>query len=296
MPKRSNEFQKLVFLLKQQLGTDAAVTESKILRDLITGDDREVDVCIETTITSDPVVVSIECIDRSRAADVKWVEEMKVKHERLPTNALILISRKGFSARAIKLAKAYNIRTLTFNETTEDDVERIFGDLDSLWTKVFTLSPNKVVVRVASTGDLPSQNVTVFPDNSIHDADGVVIAPVRDLIQGWLRSDAIREELAKKGNESHRTFIIGWAQPRGKDGRSLYLRKLKPPILRPIESIEVRGVCKFKISRFPLRNGTLGDVRISWGKGIFMDKNALLLASKDRQGTTRISITLLNGD
>jgi hypothetical protein len=290
MPRRSNEFQRLVFLLKQQLGREATVTESKMLKDLVTGDDREVDICIETVITSEPVMVSIECIDRKRAADVKWVEEMKAKHERLSTNALILISRNGFSAKAAKLARAYNIRTLTFEETTEDDVAQVFGDLDSLWTKVFTLTPTKVIVRVASTGDLPGENVAVLPDNSIHDADGAVVAVIRDLIQGWLQSPEIREELAKRGNESHKSFVVGWPQPKGKDAASLYLQKVEPSVLRLIELIEVRGICSFEVSMFPLRHGVLGDVKVSWGKGVFAGRDTVLLASKDERGTMRISI------
>ncbi len=209
MPARSNEFQRLIFLLKQQLGREATVTESKMLKDLVTGDNREVDICIETVGTSEPVMVSIECRDRKRAADVTWVEEMKAKHERLSTNALILISRNGFSARAVELARAYNIRTLKFEETTEDDVARVFGNLDSLWTKVFTLTPMKVVATVASTGDLPAETVAMLPDNTVHDADGTAVAPIRDLVQSWLQSSQVREELAKRGNESHKTLVVG---------------------------------------------------------------------------------------
>lgn len=290
MPKRSNEFQKLVFLLKQQLVDGASVSESRMLNDIVTGTEREVDIHIETVISSHPVTVSIECIDRKRAADIKWVEEMKAKHERLPTNALVLISRKGFSSEAIKVAKTYNIQTLTFDETTEDDIDRIFGNLDSLWSKVFTLTPKKVIVRVAATGKLPAENIAVFPDNFIYAEDGRIIAIIRDLIQGWLQSGEINEEFAKKGDQSHKSFVISWRQPKDKEGKSLYLQKLS--ILRRIELIETRGVCEFEVSRFPLRHGALGDVKVSWGEGKFIGKNAILLASKDEHGTERISITV----
>lgn len=292
MPKRSNEFQKLVFLLKQQLADGAIVSESRMLNDVVTGTEREVDIHIETVISSHPVTVSIECIDRKRAADVKWVEEMKAKHERLPTNALVLISRKGFSSEAIKVAKIYNIQTLTFDETTEDDIDRIFDNLDSLWSKVFTLTPTKVIVRMAATGKLPAENIAVFPDNIIYAADGRIIAIIRDLIQSWLQSGEIKEEFAKKGDQSHKSFVIGCRQPKDKEGKSLYLQKLSPRILRRIELIETRGVCEFEVSRFPLRHGALGDVKVSWGEGKFMGKNAILLASKDEHGTERISITV----
>ena len=209
MPKRSNDFQKLLFLLKKQLGEKATVTESKMLKDLVTGDDWEVDVCIETLAASDPVMVSIECIDHKRAATVKWVEEMKAKHERLPTNALVLISRQGFSKRAVALARVYKIRTLTFDETSEDDVDRVFGNLDSLWSKVFTLAPRTVVVHVAAIGDLPAEDVKAFPDNTVHAADGKVVSIVRNVLQDWLQSEQIIEELGRKGDPSHKSFVVG---------------------------------------------------------------------------------------
>ena len=78
MPKRSNEFQKLVFLVKQHASDTTQVTESKMLKDIITGAEREVDVCIEGSVGGHDVVVSFECIDRKRRADVTWVEMMKM--------------------------------------------------------------------------------------------------------------------------------------------------------------------------------------------------------------------------
>lgn len=294
MPKRSNQFQKLVFLLKKHLSENAIVNESKMLKDLITGAEREVDIHIETVISSHPVNVSIECRDHKRAANVMWVEEMKAKHERLPTNALVLISRNGFSREAIRLAKKYNIQTLTYKETTEEDIDRIFGNLDSIWSKVFTLTPNKVIVRLAATRKFPAEAITAFPNNSIYAANGRFIAVIRDLIEGWLKSGEIKEEFAKKGDQSHKSFFIGWQNPKNEAGKSLYLKKIKPSVLRRIEIIEARGACKFEVSRFPLRHGALGDVKFSWGEGKFIGKKVVLLASKDRRGNKRISIIVEN--
>ena len=91
MPARSNEFQQLVFLVKKVLSpTTATVTESKLLTDLQTGDEREVDVCIEAELGGHPVVLCIECRDHKRQADVTWVEQMLSKHQRLPTGTLVL--------------------------------------------------------------------------------------------------------------------------------------------------------------------------------------------------------------
>jgi hypothetical protein len=48
MPARSNDFQRLVYLVKKLLARSATVTESKPLRHRGTNDFREMDICIET--------------------------------------------------------------------------------------------------------------------------------------------------------------------------------------------------------------------------------------------------------
>ena len=115
MPARSNDFQRLVFLVKKVLaGTNATVTESKFLKDLQTGDDREVDVVIEAELGGHPVTLCIECIDHTRPASVTWVEQMHSKHQRLPTGTLVLASRSGFSRKARSLAKVAGLELLTY--------------------------------------------------------------------------------------------------------------------------------------------------------------------------------------
>ena len=107
MPKRTNDFQRLVYLVRVNLADGAIVTESKMLEDRATGTMREVDVCIEGSVGGQNVIVSVECRDHQRVADVTWVEQLKVKHDRLPTNALILASRAGFTPEAREVARLY---------------------------------------------------------------------------------------------------------------------------------------------------------------------------------------------
>lgn len=116
MPKRSNEFQRLVYLVRVNLAAGATVNESKMLQDRITGREREVDVCVEGTVGGTPVNVCLECCDRARAADITWVDAMKCKHERLPTHALILASRSGFTKEARKVARLSGIQAIAFDE------------------------------------------------------------------------------------------------------------------------------------------------------------------------------------
>jgi hypothetical protein len=50
MPKRTNDFQRLIYLVRVNLADGATVTESKMLKDRITGTMREVDICIEGSV------------------------------------------------------------------------------------------------------------------------------------------------------------------------------------------------------------------------------------------------------
>ena len=74
MPKRSNDFQRLVYLVRLNLAAGAHVTESKMMRDRLTRRFREVDVVIKGKVGSQPVVVCVECRDHKRVADVTWVD------------------------------------------------------------------------------------------------------------------------------------------------------------------------------------------------------------------------------
>jgi hypothetical protein len=109
MPARSNIFQRLVFELHRDLGPDWNVSESRLLTDTVTGDPREVDVVAEAVVGGYPLLLCIEVRDQGRPANVNWLEGMAQKHKHLPTSKLVLWSSSGYSASALKKAKALNI-------------------------------------------------------------------------------------------------------------------------------------------------------------------------------------------
>jgi len=295
MPKRSNEFQRLVFIIKQQLAGDAQVTESKFLQDFLTGENREVDICIEKYIAGYLITISIECRDHQRKADVKWIDEMKSKHERLPTSKLILVSKAGFSAQAKKVAKQYGIETLALEEVDSKSIHRLFGDLNSVWAKVVTLSPTKVIIQVSETNDLLSEKVTIYPDHIVFLQDGTPRCIVRDLVDSWLKAEPFMKEILSRGNQPDKYFVTRW-KPSDEHGNPFCLRKEEPSVIRMIESIEVTGNCEFKMTEFPLEHGVLGAVKVSWGTGSFMAEDALLVASEDEVGEKRFTIIKKGAD
>ena len=121
MPKRSNQFQRLILLINNCLAGNAEVQESAMLQDKISGEFREVDILITTKSSSYDVFIAFEVIARSRKADTPWVESMYSKHSSLASDKLILVSEKGFTSTALTKAKFYGIETITIENALSAD-------------------------------------------------------------------------------------------------------------------------------------------------------------------------------
>jgi hypothetical protein len=280
----------LVYLVQVNLAAGATVTESKMLVDRLTGTEREVDVCIEGVVGGHPVKVCIECRDHERPADVTWVDAMKSKHERLPTNALILASRTGFTSEGQQVAHRYGIEAVSLLEVEQTDFPNLLKASSSLWNKTVALTAQKVIVRVLPTPTLAAENVAVIPDTSVHAHDGTELGPISEFVQTLLRSPAAGKQLLSKGNQEHTWFELRWEPPRDHLGNPLFLRKIEPPTLREIEYIEITGLCRFIISEFGLRRGTLGEIQLAWGKTEILGRDAIVVATRDDAGLEKLSL------
>jgi hypothetical protein len=132
MPPRTNAFQQLVYLVQHSLAGRATVRESAMLTDRLTGEQREVDILIESESAGHRLVVSVECVAHSRKATVEWVERMWAKHQTLPTNKLVLVSRSGFTAEAQAKAALLNVDTIDLSRALEADWDSVISQLARL--------------------------------------------------------------------------------------------------------------------------------------------------------------------
>lgn len=122
MPKRTNEFQKLIKLLESQLASEnVKIEESKLLRDKRSGEPREIDILIQTEINGHSISIAVECTDRTRKAGTPWIEQLKGKYDALPVDKVIAVSKSGFSKPAKKVAKDCKIKLLTLEEAINED-------------------------------------------------------------------------------------------------------------------------------------------------------------------------------
>jgi hypothetical protein len=122
MPRRSNDFQRLIKRIYEQLaGTTATVSESALVAEHGTDCEREIDVLIEAQIASVVLRVAVECRDRARPADVTWIDELEGKFRNLGIDKVIAVARSGFSAGAASKAAMLGIETQTLSEGLETD-------------------------------------------------------------------------------------------------------------------------------------------------------------------------------
>ena len=120
MPKRSNDFQRLVAAIEGQLAPlGAVVTESKLIKEKSSDTEREVDIAIESNVGQHRVLIAVECRDRGRPANLEWIDGLIGKYRDLPVEKIVAVSRSGFTKTAIKKAKEVNISTVTLEAATE---------------------------------------------------------------------------------------------------------------------------------------------------------------------------------
>lgn len=98
MPKRSNEFQRLVAMLTMLSSKGATVYESVEVMEIASQKPREVDVVVVGNVAGHHSIVCIECRDQKRPQDVQWVEQAHTKFEDLGANVRVLVSSNGACA------------------------------------------------------------------------------------------------------------------------------------------------------------------------------------------------------
>jgi hypothetical protein len=133
MPKRHNFFQDLIAAIHQQLASPCLVVESEMLRDARTGQEREVDLVIRSSVGGYEVVLAVECTDRKKPVDVEWVEQIWSKHSDLPTNKLILVSRSGYTSTALEKARLFGIDALRLDAARRVNWAKYVDQHSKLW-------------------------------------------------------------------------------------------------------------------------------------------------------------------
>jgi hypothetical protein len=288
MPKRTNDFQRLIGVIQSHLDPGATVEEPAFLIDRVTKAEREVDIVIRGSVAQHPVVISVECRDRRRTDHVGWVEEMHGKHLPLPTNVLILASHSGFSDEAIKVAEVYGIRCFILDDVDPSSPDRLFPDTQSLWGKTWTVTIDRVEITVEASDGLPRETLNAYLGMGLFLGDRSPVASVGQIAEAFSRNPSVIERTAAEVKPEHTFLMFGWSGPLF--GQRFYIEKREPLVLRPIERFNVIAKIAVTIHEFPLQYGLYGTVRVAWAKGDLLGKPMMIVATKDSTGQTRLTM------
>lgn len=123
MAREGRKFEKLIkFLESIELEKKAIITSPDYLVDKDTGEKREVDISIRYKIGTIPLLIILECRDRTAVQGSPWVEEVSGKMKSINADKAIMISSSGFSEPAQKKAIKNGIELRTFSQVDKNDV------------------------------------------------------------------------------------------------------------------------------------------------------------------------------
>lgn len=121
------EFEELVAGIEEAASPrGAVVTRNDHLTDIITGEMRQVDATIRFRAGSTHILILIECRDRDRTEDVRWIEEMVMKLRGLAASKIILVSSTGFTQPARTKAKHYGVELRELAAINADEIQDWF--------------------------------------------------------------------------------------------------------------------------------------------------------------------------
>jgi hypothetical protein len=288
MPKRSNEFQRLVAVIQSHLAVGCSVEESKLLVDRLTGALREVDVFIEGKIGSNKVGISIECRDHSRPQSVSWIDEMKAKHERLETHVLVLFSRSGFSKQANAAAEKYGIKLVSQEDIARQRAEFHFS-LDEYWIKTVSTRTERVELFVEIIDHSETAQVSGVPEIQLFNTEQKEEILLGNFVNKLLYSGNVGTPLLDNAKEEHSHFEVVWNAP-FLDFKELYLHNTVWAQYHRLAKVRIVGTCKTIIQSFGVRGALFDGAHVVWGNTQMLDNNVLVAGTKDSGGTVRWSL------
>ena len=289
MPKRTNNFQQLVYLIHHQLADNAKVTESKSLLDQASNAEREVDIVIETQVGDYSILISVECQGRGRVANIEWVEQMIAKHQTLPTNKLILVSQSGFTPAALRKAKALDIEAITLTKAIEADWKVMTG-LDKIILRRWAIEPSAcfAIYQGSSNETLSIQLEMNYQLINTNDDELITVEEIFGVFLD-MTLESIGQNIKKKKTDDKQNYIVFtleshvpentfFIDDRGKKQKIIYLRFV--------------AHAREEDETITMQNNSFGSAQISFGKTKDIHRNALvsIVETKDKPNTATIMI------
>ncbi len=276
MPKRSNEFQRLIFMLKTLKAAESTVTESAMVPDSLTGALVEVDVWIEKQVAGHAVYVALECRDQARAQGVAWVNEMKTKHERLPTSLLVLVSSSGFVKDARKLARKYHIDLLELEKINVSKAKSLVAGLSSMEMHNFNIVPVRAWLDIVGEDGVSTKRIEGEPEFQVVRNDASE-SSLKEYVRRLVSEPYVGAEVGKERRE--RMVRVRYA-PDASAHPGLSVRTSEGATLLKISLIEIHAAVKVKSSRVDAKHGAIGGHNVAWATVKTDEEEVLMMAAE----------------
>jgi hypothetical protein len=154
MEKQWREFEQLVARLERLLAPEGATVKSPDrIQDKITGTWREVDASIRCQIGTVPILITIECRDRSGVQDVTWIEQLASKRDSIGAAKTIAVTSSNFTGPAIESARHKGIEIRLISDVTDEEIKGLVM-ITGIENRVFRRILKDVAVNV--DGDEPA--------------------------------------------------------------------------------------------------------------------------------------------
>lgn len=274
MPKRSNPFQHLIALIEKQLAPlGARVAESLMVRDRLTGDQREVDTAILVDGGAGrKLVIAIECRDHNRKQTVEFIDSLIGKYRDLEVDKVVAVSSSGFLAPAIEKSSKVGITTMTLEDAESVEWTTIVNKVETFGVEatMFKLLELHIGARGIKEG--------------VHADPWEVILVLDGKPWGWLPNYLIQAEQQlgtlerlKQQNPRRNLGIASYSCHHGEQ------IQLPDGTRYPLDMLVAVYSWTDESKKVPLKHHKYGDAHLSLGKEAMFGENLQLIIS-EREG------------
>ncbi len=287
MPKRSNSFQTLIYLLYHQLHDRATVTESAMVSDRLGGSVQEVDVLILEPVGQMQLQIGVECRDRGRPATIEWVQQMRGKHQHR-VDKLVLVSRSGFTKSSTEEARRHGIETLSLSEANQTDWNVMVDQIKELFAGKFNFRITKGYAVLSEEYGL-IEDPEISANERLYDLNDELVGMVGEIALEELRAPEAGRKLMELfyAHQDKIKAIATFEVPGGS-----YLIDTSGT-KRVARSIRLEITCEMSMTPVELQHGALGTSNVAWGQSSTTDGEELFLViteHKDRPRQSSLSI------
>lgn len=277
MPRRHNIFQDLLAAIHQELASPCLVVESEMLRDASTGQAREVDLVIRSSVGGYEVVLALECTDRNRPVDVEWVEQMWSKHSKLPTNKLILVSKSGYTATAHAKARSLGVEALGLDAARQVNWTRYVDQHSKLWLVTVHTVPVMLVVSPTYSPDHPYQGIPAR--TTFSDPEELVRATAVEIANALLaKKQVLAATVGRMDDPAGGGWMLGVSLKPG------VRMRFPDGMEHDVQELKIAFIAKPFLAKFDLQRASFRGAEIAFGSS-HTQYGDLLLTIVETEGT-----------